>query len=529
MKNITTVLIACCIVIGLQAQNTQFYINNGTVTTSGAAKIILNDAKFVNDGTFVAGNSQVEFTGTANATIEGTSPTTFYNLKVNKTTNNVGLVQNVTVENEVDLAIGKLVLGDYDLTMGDAADFSSNISETQYVQTDGTGFLIRKVETAGVLFPVGNATFNPAVLKNIGTVDNFSIRTLDNFYEDGTTGNIVTEDVVNRTWLVEESVAGGSDLTLRLLWLPSQEATGFTPAESYMTYHDGVEWIDFSEDAALTDGTFTNYSYLESIGVSDFSPFSIRSGRLVAATLKMFLEGSYSSGTGLMGDNLRSAGLVPLNEPYTALTSFTHINNTTTETTTAPVLATTGDDAIVDWVFLELRDKTTPSTVVATRSAFVQKDGDVVDLDGISAVTFDGIAADDYYIAIRHRNHLGAMTLNTVALTKSATQTIDFTVPATLTYGTDAQKNISGVICLHAGNVDANGTVRATGPAFINDASQILSRLGIFTNIVTATYENEDINMDGNIRATGPAFINDSSKLLSFLGTFTNIRTEQLP
>jgi hypothetical protein len=227
MRNIITVIIACCIVIGLQAQGTQFYINGGTVTASGGAKIVLNDVKFVNDGTFVAGDSQVEFTGTTTATIEGTSPTTFYDLKVNKTTDNVGLVQNVTVENEVDLAIGKLVLGDYNLTMGDAANFSSNISETQYVQTDGTGSLIRKVETTSVLFPVGNSTFNPALLENIGTVDNFSIRTLDNFYEDGTTGNIITEDVVNRTWVVEEALAGGSDITLKLLWLPSQGSYRF--------------------------------------------------------------------------------------------------------------------------------------------------------------------------------------------------------------------------------------------------------------------------------------------------------------
>jgi hypothetical protein len=227
MKNIIIVLIACCIVISLQAQGSQFYINGGTVTASGGAKIILNDVKFVNDGTFVAGDSQVEFTGTTTATIEGTSPTTFYDLKVNKTTDNVGLVQNVTVENEVDLAIGKLVLGDYNLTMGDAANFSSNISETQYVQTDGTGSLIRKVETTSVLFPVGNSTFNPALLENIGTVDNFSIRTLDNFYEDGTTGNIITEDVVNRTWVVEEALAGGSDITLKLLWLPSQGSYRF--------------------------------------------------------------------------------------------------------------------------------------------------------------------------------------------------------------------------------------------------------------------------------------------------------------
>jgi hypothetical protein len=122
--------------------------------------------------------------------------------------------------------------------------------------------------------------------------------------------------------------------------------------------------------------------------------------------------------------------------------------------------------------------------------------------------------------------------LNAVALSSTPT-VVDFTSSATMTYGTDARKDVGGFMCLHAGNVggisNVNGIIRATGPPSINDAAQILSALGIFTNIVSATYDNEDLNMDGTIRATGPPTINDSAKLLSFLGTFTTIRNEQLP
>jgi hypothetical protein len=74
------------------------------------------------------------------------------------------------------------------------------------------------------------------------------------------------------------------------------------------------------------------------------------------------------------------------------------------------VFNVTGEDAIVDWVFLELRNKNNNANVVATRSGLVQRDGDVVDLDGTSAVFFPDVAVDNYYLAIRHRNHLGAMT-----------------------------------------------------------------------------------------------------------------------
>lgn len=74
------------------------------------------------------------------------------------------------------------------------------------------------------------------------------------------------------------------------------------------------------------------------------------------------------------------------------------------------VFAVTGEDAIVDWIFLELRDKNDYTTVVATRSALVQRDGDIVDLDGTSAVFFPDVNSDSYFLVVRHRNHLGVMT-----------------------------------------------------------------------------------------------------------------------
>lgn len=74
------------------------------------------------------------------------------------------------------------------------------------------------------------------------------------------------------------------------------------------------------------------------------------------------------------------------------------------------VFNVTGEDAIVDWVFLELRDKDDYTNVVATRSALLQRDGDIVDLDGTSALFFPDVTSDSYFLVVRHRNHLGVMT-----------------------------------------------------------------------------------------------------------------------
>lgn len=90
---------------------------------------------------------------------------------------------------------------------------------------------------------------------------------------------------------------------------------------------------------------------------------------------------------------------------------------------TPTVLAITGNDAVVDWVLLELRAVGSPSTVAASRSALAQRDGDVVDTDGTSPVAF-AIAPGDSHIAVLHRNHLGCMTSNPVALSPTVVWSI---------------------------------------------------------------------------------------------------------
>ncbi len=85
----------------------------------------------------------------------------------------------------------------------------------------------------------------------------------------------------------------------------------------------------------------------------------------------------------------------------------------------------------------------------------IQRDGDIVDLDGVSPVVFKA-KTDDYHIAVRHRNHLGVMSAQTIAMTrdKDTAPFIDFTSPSTATYGSNAQKTIGNYKALWAGNAN---------------------------------------------------------------------------
>jgi N-acetylneuraminic acid mutarotase len=244
----------------------------------------------------------------------------------------------------------------------------------------------------------------------------------------------------------------------------------------------------------------------------------------VQVAARMQLDGPFNSGTGLMSDNLRTLGLVPANEPYTGL-GYAHVGGGG-ETTSPAVLATTGTDAIVDWVLLELRSSADPTNVLATRSALVQRDGDVVDVDGISPVSFS-LPPGSYHLAVLHRNHLACMTANAFALSASP-QIVDLSNSTTPAFGTEARKSSGGKMVLWAGDVTFDDLLIYTGQD--NDRDPILSAIGgtIPTNTITG-YHSEDVNLDGIVIYSGQN--NDRDPILQNIGGTvpTATRSAQMP
>ena len=247
----------------------------------------------------------------------------------------------------------------------------------------------------------------------------------------------------------------------------------------------------------------------------------------VAVNLKVLLEGPYQ-GAGLMSDALRASSVLPTTEPYTGM-GFTQTGGGGGETVNASVFTTTGDNAVVDWILVELRNASTPSQVVATRCGLLQKDGDIVGLDGVSSLVLSAIPGS-YYVAVRHRNHLGIMTASAIALSGTAVS-IDFRQAATSTWGTQARKDLGGLWGLWCGNVFRDGSVSSlkyTGTG--NDRDPILTTVGGTTpTAVVSGYMREDVNLSGQVKYTGST--NDRDPILVNIGstTPTATRVEQLP
>jgi hypothetical protein len=246
----------------------------------------------------------------------------------------------------------------------------------------------------------------------------------------------------------------------------------------------------------------------------------------ITVAAKVLLDGPYVQATQLMSDALRTANLVPAAEPYSGL-GYSLVAGGTGVVRSNAVGPVSGNNALCDWVLVELRQPGSPYTVLATRTALVQRDGDVVGFDGTSPVTFDA-APGNYTVSIRHRDHLGVMTANSVALT-SAPAAIDFTDPATATYGTSAQKQIGTKMVLWAGDATGEGALKYTGGG--NDRDPLLIAVGSTTpnNTVSNVYDRKDTNLDGVIKYTGTA--NDRDIILSNVGSTTpnNTRMQQLP
>jgi hypothetical protein len=226
------------------------------------------------------------------------------------------------------------------------------------------------------------------------------------------------------------------------------------------------------------------------IGVYDNNPVVINDipppGLLVSAVV--YLQGAYID-AGAMRDNLRTSGLLPLTEPYTDL-GYQHIDGGG-ENIQPAVLDISGTNAIVDWVFLELRDNADLAAVIATRSALLQADGDVVDVDGVSPVTFADLPVDDYYLVVKHRNHLGVMSAAPVALSGTTT-VVDFTSDLNQVQG--AANGIAvlpdGKLGMYSGDFNRNGQVQNT------DYANMVLTLG------TAGYRPGDFDLNGQVQNT---------------------------
>ena len=272
--------------------------------------------------------------------------------------------------------------------------------------------------------------------------------------------------------------------------------------------------LTFTVNTAIPTGDATPANNVTTLITAPVAP-----APLIALLPQAYLQGALfgvNSPTVLMRDDLRVKGYIPLTHPYAYLTPITPV-----AAMNPSVTAVTGNDAIVDWVFVELRSATNGVTIIDSRAALLQRDGDIVDVNGVSPVIFSQALPGNYYVAVRHRNHLGVMSMNALPLSSTIT-TVDFRNPATPTFTytgtstyTQATLNQSQVVvqqgvAMWAGNALIDNVASAPHNSVIfqgsnNDVNVIYSQIiNPTTNPLLIPsqklrgYSQADINMNGD-------------------------------
>lgn len=523
MKIIKTLLIIALPAIGFS----QLVNNGGTITIqNGATLVVESDVENKLNGTIdIQGTGSLEVKGDLkiNAgttfTTSSTSNVKFYgagdshvmsngasisNLTMDKSSSDLILDDAAVVNNNIDFnsADNKIVLGNHDMTLAAVATVT-NAGTGKYIQADGSGQLTKKYTADGVKnFEIGDVSnYSPIEINTTATTmgANASVAASVTNAKHASIDGSVT-DFITRYWDVFASDMTGFSAATTGTYVASDE-------NGTVSEIGGASWNTSAWSQTSASGNVGNKTVSVTINEDDVdvTGFTLASLELLM-NIKTYLQGPYSGSN--MADGLRTASVIPLTEPYTAL-GYSHVGGGA-ESIVASVLnnAANSDNDIVDWVVVELRDKDDNTDIVASKSALIQRDGDIVDLDGTSALSItDPNSEGSWFISVRHRNHLGFMSNAARTLTSTASAH-DFTNGTIATYGTNALKNDGGVYKMWAGDADGNGLIKYAGSGtdinlistsvFTNPANTLFSPSFPFVG-----YDRADVDLSGSVIYAG--------------------------
>ncbi len=122
----------------------------------------------------------------------------------------------------------------------------------------------------------------------------------------------------------------------------------------------------------------------------------------ILLSVKIFLEGAYNTVSNVM--NIDNNNEIPFASPYI---------EDKRSVTTIP-------SDVVDWLLLELRESENEDSIIS-KSVFLHKDGNIISDDGVTKQIQLNIPKGDYYIVIKHRNHLSIMSSGKIHLDNDST------------------------------------------------------------------------------------------------------------
>ncbi len=389
-------------------------------------------------------------------------------------------------------ANSQIPIGDYEVPQDSDRD---NVYDLQITATDAQG----QKYVRDLRITVQNVNEAPLITTAAAV----------NFTEDTNTA------VVDINAQDEDGDKEGSGLSYRISGGADQAFFAVDASNGVLTFR-AVPDYDAPNDAGKNNTYEVAVSVTDSEGLSVSKTFGITvlnntADDGVKVQVRALLQGAYNSKTELMATTLHQAGLLPASQPYAAAP----FNYSGSETFSDVLNVAAANDEIVDWMLVDLRNSQT--AIAATRAVMVQADGDLVDAQsGANVLHFAKVTAGNYYVSVRHRNHLAAITASPLSLSAD-TSVVDFSLAATPVMGEQTRLVAGGLALLWAGDINGSNTLSASGPN--NDATSLLSNVlthaangNANTNYVLRGYLATDVNLDGKVLFSGPD--NDASALM---------------
>jgi hypothetical protein len=107
-------------------------------SVAGGTQLTLQNADFINNGNFTAGNGIISFTGNASSSIGGNQPIQFSEIEINKTNNNSVILQRaITVTNRLLFTAGFLNLNNFNADLSTTGHLDGESENTRVIGPNG--------------------------------------------------------------------------------------------------------------------------------------------------------------------------------------------------------------------------------------------------------------------------------------------------------------------------------------------------------------------------------------------------------
>lgn len=229
---------------------TMLRVDAGTTLHLTGDVTLVHQGDIQNDGIINSdANSTLLLNGSILQYINGSAVNnTTFGLLNTDNASGVAINTNVDVLTSHTFSNGFVQLNNNNLTLDNGATYAGNDATSKFYITNGTGYLIQSnVGSSSFIYPVGQTTasadYSHITISNNGTADNFGVRVQSGQYDTYNSNGIGIgspdlNDRVQKTWVVNEATAGGSDLSVNTQWQGTDEVVSFDRTNSMINSWD---------------------------------------------------------------------------------------------------------------------------------------------------------------------------------------------------------------------------------------------------------------------------------------------------